>query len=109
MPEFASPFDAALADAGPPAIFTVDPQGRLRVDPERTREMVLELGHLPAGPPVPGHYVLVDRATGLALYLFVTHPLLAERQPRGTAEACPDAATALARVRAQWVRPADDR
>lgn len=102
MPEFASPFDAELARIGPPAIFTADPAGRLRVDPERTREMGLVLGELPAGPPEPAHYVLTDRVTGVRMYLFVTAPVLAERQPRGDAERVPDAATAMERVRAAW-------
>lgn len=102
MPEFASPFDAELARVGPPAIFTVDPTGRLRVDPERTREMVMVLGALPAGPPEPAHYVITDRATRVRMYLFVTAPAFAERQPRADAERVPDAATAMERVRAAW-------
>lgn len=103
MPEFASAFDAALAQAGPPAIFTPDPAGRLRVDPERTRELVLLLGELPGGPLEPAHYVLTDRVTGVRMYLFVTAPVLAERQPRGEVERVTDGATALARVREGWL------
>lgn len=79
--KFASTFDARLYEEGPPAIFTLDPRGQLRVDPERTREIYL-LGD--PGAREAGHYVLVDGRTGLRLYMLVTHPILAEAQPRGT-------------------------
>lgn len=103
-PPFASEWDEALARTGPPAIFTLDPEGKLRVDPERTREIYLQqpamLGR------IAGHYVLTDRATGLRLYLFVTHAALAERQPRGEVVAYPDAASALRQTVEQWAVPA---
>lgn len=100
MPDFASGWDSALAAEGPPAIFTLDREGRLRVDPERTREVLL-LGPL-TGPREAAHYVLTDTVTGVRMYLFVSHPQLAERQPRGTAERFPDGASAVAHVRAWW-------
>jgi hypothetical protein len=35
---FCSPFDRRLAEQGPPAVFLRDPEGRLRLDPEWTRD-----------------------------------------------------------------------
>jgi hypothetical protein len=104
MPEFASPWDEALAASGLPALFTLDPEGKLRVDPERTREIYL-LGPV-EGPGELGHYVLTDARTRLRLYLFVTHPVLAERQPRGTVVRHPDAGSAIAEAVEQWAVPA---
>ncbi len=101
---FASAWDAALAAMGPATIFTLDPKGLLRADAERTREVGLENGALPNVGP--GHYVAVDRATGVKMYLYVTHPVLAERQLRADAERVADGATARAIVAEQWARPA---
>ncbi|MFZ5477176.1 MAG: hypothetical protein ACOZNI_10410 [Myxococcota bacterium] len=104
--KFASEFDARAFHDGPPAMFTMDVRGELRVDPERTREIGL-LGPLPAEREV-AHYVLVDRATGVKMYALVTHPSLAERQPRADARRCASHDEAVAEVAAQWVsrRPA---
>lgn len=97
---FASAWDQALAASGPAAIFTLDPKGLLRADPERTREIGLTDGALPnAGP---SHYVVTDRATGVRMYLYVTHPHLAEHQPNADARAVETAELAIADVRAQW-------
>lgn len=99
---FASAWDAALAKDGPATIFTLDPKGLLRADAERTREVGLEQGALPnAGP---SHWVAVDRATGVKMYLYVTHPALAERQLRADARRVADGAAARAEVADQWVR-----
>ena len=77
---FASPYDEACFRLGPAAIFTLDPRGHLRVDPERTREIYLvQPEFTPCGP---GFYVLTDRATGLQMLMVVTHSALAELQPR---------------------------
>lgn len=89
---FASRFDERLFEEGPPAIFTRDPRGQLRVDPERSREIYL-LGD--PGPREPAHFVLTDGRTGLRLYLLVTHPELATRQPRGEVQRFPDGESAL--------------
>lgn len=71
---FASPFDERLFHEGPPALFTLDPKGKLRVDPERTRE-----AYLTVTPDLreEAHYVLTDKVTRLRLYVLVTHPSLA--------------------------------
>lgn len=97
---FASDFDERLFATGPPALFTLDPSGKLRVDPERTRE-----GYLLVGAPEgreEGHYVLVDRATRLPLYLLVSHPALATCQPRGEVTRYPDHEAARAAVARAW-------
>ena len=38
MIEVQSPFDAAMIEEGPPAVFTIDEDGRLSLDDMRTRE-----------------------------------------------------------------------
>ncbi len=101
--EFASPFDERLFEEGPPALFTLDPAGRLRVDPERTREGYLLLGDI-AGRD-PGHFVFTDRATGLRIYALVTHPALAECQPRASVLGYRDYASAVRHAAEQWALP----
>lgn len=103
---FASWWDRRLAAEGPPAIFTLDARGDLRVDPERTREAELLVG-VPEGRE-PAHFVLTDGATGVRLYLYVTHPALALCQPRGTVERFPDSAAAIAEAVEQWAVPAPE-
>jgi hypothetical protein len=103
--EFASPFDERLFHEGPPALFTLDPSGRLRVDPERTREAYLLV--TPTGRD-PGHFVLADRATGLRMYVLVSHTALATCQPRADVIAHPDYASAVADTVAQWAAPAPE-
>ena len=103
-PEFASAFDERLFLEGPPAMFTLDPMGRLRVDPERTREGYLLIGS-PQGRD-PGHFVLTDRATGLRMYTLVSHSVLATCQPRADVRRFDDYALALAEAMKQWAVPA---
>jgi hypothetical protein len=103
---FASAWDRALAASGPPSIFTLDPRGELRVDPERSRECELLVG-LPEGHD-PAHFVLTDARTGLRLYLFVTHPALATCQPRGTVERFPTGRSAIEQAVQQWAVPTAD-
>lgn len=100
---FASEWDRQLAESGPPSVFTLDPRGELRVDPERTRECELLVG-LPA-PRDQAHYVLTDSLTGVRLYLYVTHPALAECQPRGTVRRCSSAREAIEETMEQWAVP----
>jgi hypothetical protein len=105
---FASVFDAVMFREGPPALFTLDPRGELRVDPERTREILLQepsaagLTSWEDAPRSPGTWVLRDRATGLRMVVVVTHAWLATLQPRAEATPAGDFAQALAEVRAQW-------
>lgn len=105
MVEFASPWDEQLYNSAVPGLFTLDPAGRLRVDPERTRE-----GYLLIGTPEkhdPGHWVFTDRVTKLRLYALVTHPALAECQPRADVVRYAEAEAAMAEADAQWVRVAE--
>ncbi len=105
-PTFASPWDEQLFDSGPPAMFTLDPKGFLRVDPERTRECYLLIG-TPEGRD-PGHFVLTDRATSLRLYTLVSHSALATCQPRADVARFPDYASAVAEAVQQWAVPGAD-
>jgi hypothetical protein len=100
---FASALDEGIFAGGPPAVFTVDPRGRLRVDPERTRELYLRIG-VPEGRD-PGVFVHTDGRTGVRMVLATNHAALAAAS--GTVERAPDLASALARVRDQWRAPAE--
>jgi hypothetical protein len=96
---FASAFDERLFLLGPAAIFTLDPRGELRVDPERTREIHLLTELSADAPRDPAAWVLTDRATGLRMVLVTTHAAMATLQPRADAVRAPDFATALALAR----------
>lgn len=98
--ELASPFDEQLLREGPLAFFTLDSQGRVRLDAERTRECWL-LTPVPAERDI-AHFVLTDRATGVRMYALVAHPALATCQPRADAERFPDYASAIAETVKQW-------
>jgi hypothetical protein len=100
---FASVFDEAAFHEGPAAIFTPDPRGNLRVDPERSREMWLVVPPPHAREPVV--YLLTDAVTGVRMLLATNAPGLVHAQPRGTVERLPDYDTALARLRSQWPVP----
>ncbi len=97
---FASHYDEAAFHHGPPALFLPDPRGNLRVDPERTRELWLEL------PEPTGHeavvYVATDRITGVKMVIATNCPALAAVLPRVTLARAADYATAKAEVAGQW-------
>ncbi len=97
---FASVFDERAFLDGPAALFTPDPRGNLRVDPERSREMWLLVPEPHSREP--GVFVLTDSATGVQMVLATNACALALAQPRGAVERQPDYDTALARVRSQW-------
>lgn len=101
---FASAWDEALAADGPGTIFTLDPKQLLRADAERTREIGLEHGAL--ANLGAHHFIVTDRATGVLMYLFVTHPTLAEHQLRADARRVPDLDSAVREVAGQWERRA---
>jgi hypothetical protein len=67
---FGDLWDRALALEGPPAIFTLDPRGQLRLNPERTRDHGRRVAD--PGPAGPHHGLIRDRATGFVLYAFAT-------------------------------------
>lgn len=101
---FASAWDAALYSSGPPSVFTLDPKGFFRVDPERTRECELLLG-IPTGRS-PGIWVLTDTVTQVRMVLVVTHETFATAQPRGGVSAFPDLSSARTYAMEQWRRAA---
>lgn len=105
-PLFASAWDEQLFLAGPPTLFSLDPKGYVRADPERTREIYLVVGPLEGRDP--GHFVLKDRATGLRMYVLVSHTTLATAQPRADVTRYPDYASAVAETVEQWAVPAAD-
>jgi hypothetical protein len=104
MPPFNTAWDEAAFFTGPASIFVMDHKGWLKVDPERSREMWLLLGIL--SREEPRHYVLTDTRTGLKMYLCVTHPDLAEKQPKGSVTRYGTAEEAIAVVEGQWLSPA---
>jgi hypothetical protein len=78
--QFCSPFDQALAEHGPAAVFLLDPEGLLRFDPTWTRDA---WGRAP-GPHAHGHTWLLcrDRASGFRFVVLVTSPTLIPEHPR---------------------------
>lgn len=78
--EFCSPFDAALAQEGPAAVFLPDRDGALRFDATWTRDC---WGRAP-GPHRPGWTWLLtrDRASGFVNLVLVTSPTLLTEHPR---------------------------
>jgi len=100
MMRFASPFDARIHADGPPALFTLDVEGRMRLDAERTREAWQNAGV----PPTlePGHWVLVDRVTGVRMVVLAGHPSLVHWGERADALSFPDHDSAATFVADQW-------
>ncbi|GDX82140.1 hypothetical protein LBMAG42_39510 [Deltaproteobacteria bacterium] len=101
---FASLFDAASFHEGPAAVFTPDPRGNLRIDPERTRELWL------LNPNAQGReaavYVLTDQATGVKMVLATNFPKLLDSLPRADVRRVSDYASARAEAMQQWAEAA---
>jgi len=77
---FCSDFDAALAAAGPAAVFLPDREGLLRFDAEWTRGA---WGRLPGEHPrAPAWGLLRDRDTGFVLLVYTTARSLLAEHPR---------------------------
>lgn len=73
-------FDEAMAETGPPAVFTLDHKGRLGLDEARSRE---SWSRLEAGGDFEHcHCVFEDLATGWHQYVLATSALLCEAHPR---------------------------
>lgn len=81
MPDdpFCNPFDALLAAEGPPAVFLRDPEGKLRFDPEWTRDA---WGRLSVGERRWCWAIARDRASGHVQLLLATSPDLVAEHPR---------------------------
>lgn len=96
---FCDPFDAALAASGPPAIFTVDAEGRLRFDADRSRDAWTRCDGAPRHAPTD--CLFRDRATGWVQYVLATSPDLCQGHPRADIArytSIDEALTALAKL-----------
>lgn len=76
---FCNPFDARLAEDGPPALFLRDPEGKLRFDPEWTRDAY---GRLAVSERRWCWVLGRDRASGHVQLLLATSPDLVADHPR---------------------------
>lgn len=78
--QFATAFDEALAQSGPPAVFLPDREGLLRFDADWTRDC----WERAEGPMSAGWtwVLLRDRATRFVNLLLVTSPALLAAHPR---------------------------
>ena len=95
--QFATAFDEALAQSGPPAVFLPDREGLLRFDADWTRDCWERV----EGPMAAGWtwVLLRDRATRFVNLLLVTAPALLAAHPRADVRAYTsfdEAAAALA-------------
>ena len=99
---FRDAFDRILATQGPPAVFTADAGGELRLDPFRTRDAWSRLPpDAPQPPPLEAcHCLFRDGATGFVQYVLVTSPALAQAHPRAQIRRYPDQETALQALQA---------
>lgn len=94
MLTFCNPFDAAVAQSGPPAVFVPDAEGLWRLEPDLCRDAWQRLGQLPA--PDPAYALLRDRATGYVSLLWTGSRALLEGHPRAEARFYPSEAEARA-------------
>lgn len=97
---FRSAFDARLAQSGPPAVFIVDAEGELRLDPFKTRDGWSRLSSDMSPAFHPCHCLYRDRATGYVQYVLVTSPSLYLDHPRAQVRRYPDQAAALRALQA---------
>lgn len=83
---FCDPFDRAMAERGPPAVFTLTADGELRLHPDRTRDAWQRLAGAgtpsQAPPHAACHCLLRDHGTGWVMYALVTSPALCASHPR---------------------------
>jgi hypothetical protein len=107
--QFGTHFDEALARALP-AIFTLDADGELRLNLDRSREAWDRLAA--AGAPAPtfdeAHALLRDRATGWVLYARAGAWALLADHPRADVRRFPDEAAARAALAALGRPPVVD-
>lgn len=90
---FADAFDQALAEAGPPALFTHSPDGELKLDLIKTRDAWDRLAHPPERDPA--HCLLRDEATGYVQYVLATSRALVAEHPRASVVTFDSAGAAL--------------
>ncbi|MDP6931748.1 MAG: hypothetical protein QGG40_02485 [Myxococcota bacterium] len=101
--QFTDPFDSTLATRGPPAVFTIDADGELRLDAMRSRNAWESVD----GPPEleACHCLFRDRATGWVQYVLVTSPALCREHARAEIVRYPSQAQALEALRALGLPP----
>ncbi len=100
---FASPFDDALAHAGPPAVFLRDREGAWKVDASWTRDAWSR----DPGPHAPGWTWTLcrDRASGYVWLVLATSPTLLRDHPRLDTRTCADLAEAWTQLSALGAVP----
>lgn len=98
LPPFCDLFDAQVAALGALALFTVDADGRLRLDADRSRDALSRL----EAPPLyaPCLALMRDRATGYVQLVLAGAPELVLGHPRAEALLFDTAADALAALEA---------
>ncbi len=95
---FCSPFDAALAQHGPAAVFLLDTDGLLRFEATWTRDA---WGRAPGPHALTPTWLLArDLDSGFVWIVFVTSDTLLAEHPRLDLEAVADFAAAEAAVEA---------
>ena len=107
-----SPFDEALAQHGPPAVFVRDMEGQLRAEPDLSRDGWERCRARGVVPTLDPSFALVrDRATGFVSLCFVSGRALLEAHTRADVRFYPSeeeaqaALTALGRppvVKTPW-------
>ena len=95
---FRDAFDATQAAEGPPAVFTVDAEGEIKVDLDRTRDGWQRLAERPTYGVC--HCLFRDRATGFVQYVLMTSPDFCTDHPRADITRYPDQPAALAALAA---------
>jgi len=103
--EYASPFDEALAQQGPPAVFLPDRHGKWRLHGEWTRSAL----NRDPGPHAFGWTwtLLRDHHSGFVVLALVTSPTLVASHPRMDVRVYPSLAEAEAARAALGVPPLD--
>jgi len=98
--EFMDEFDHAIAHEGPAAIFTLNHDALLSLDPNRSRDFRTQN----QGPyPIKWcHCVLVDGATQWPQYALITSPALTEKHSRAKIHVFPSQAEAIA-AKEDWL------
>ncbi len=93
---FTDPFDQALAEHGPAALFTLTHQGELQIDVMRTRE--LRRQNSPPFPIEKCHCLVIDSATKWPQYALITSSKMCSNFERGVIQICSSYDDAIKKV-----------
>ena len=94
--DFTDDFDRQLAHQGPAAVFTLNHEGFLALDPMRSRDFY---NQNPGPYPLQWcHCVVIDQATSWPQYMLITSPALATQHLRATIQFVADQQTAAAKI-----------